>query len=199
MKNNTPPMKLRRDAWYSALPEEALWAIYDKAKRLPWQEVATWAAKEYNLPEAPRRTAYYDFVQRMSIEARATLVGSAARARRLAEALAQRYGGDADMADALKAYGAAIIEDTGDPEAAESFFRIAAKLSDAADKAARRRLAREERERAHKLAEERLKLDREKFEAAEKRLAAAAGTVQDSALTPEEQVKRMKEIFGIHG
>ena len=41
-----------------------------------------------------------------------------------------------------------------------------------------------------------LKLAREKFEAAEKRLETARGTVQDAKLTDAEKMRRMKELFG---
>lgn len=189
---------MRIDAWYSGLPEEALWEIYGKAKRLPWQTVAEWAAKQYDLPAAPKRSAYYKFRAEMAEREHADLIAAAARAKAHASELARRYGGDAQTADALRAYGSAVLQDTGDPGAAESFFRIADKLSESADRTARRRLAKEERARALKVAEDRLALDRAKFEAAEKRLAAAEGTVRDESLTPEQQVARMKEIFGIH-
>lgn len=42
-----------------------------------------------------------------------------------------------------------------------------------------------------------LALDREKFEAAERRLAAAKTAVADQKLTPAEREAKLKEIFGI--
>ena len=42
-----------------------------------------------------------------------------------------------------------------------------------------------------------LALSREKFEASERRLAAAKGAVADEKLTPAEREERLKEIFGL--
>ena len=51
--------------------------------------------------------------------------------------------------------------------------------------------------RAQATKEDQLRLAREKFEAAEKRLNAAKDAVNDTKLTPEERESRLKEIFGI--
>ena len=52
-------------------------------------------------------------------------------------------------------------------------------------------------ERAQQTKEDQLRLAREKFEAAEKRLNAAKDTVSNTKLTPEEREAKLKEIFGI--
>ena len=51
-------------------------------------------------------------------------------------------------------------------------------------------------ERAQATKEDLLKLAREKFEAAEKRLNAAKETANDTKLTNEQKLAKMKEIFG---
>ena len=51
--------------------------------------------------------------------------------------------------------------------------------------------------RAQATKEDQLRLAREKFEAAERRLNAAKDAVNDTKLTPEEREAKLKEIFGI--
>jgi hypothetical protein len=46
-------------------------------------------------------------------------------------------------------------------------------------------------------ADEQLKLDREKFEAAERRAAQAKEAISDKKLTDAERTARLKEIYGI--
>jgi len=45
--------------------------------------------------------------------------------------------------------------------------------------------------------EDALKLSREKFEAQERRLAAAQEVVADETMTPEQRIQKTKEIFGL--
>ncbi|MBR4938297.1 MAG: hypothetical protein IKZ22_05440, partial [Kiritimatiellae bacterium] len=52
------------------------------------------------------------------------------------------------------------------------------------------------RERAQETKDEQLKLAREKFEAAERRLAAVQGAVDDAKLTDADKLAKIKEIFG---
>ena len=51
--------------------------------------------------------------------------------------------------------------------------------------------------RAQQTKDEALRLQREKFEASERRLEAAKQVVTNEALTDEQRTAKMKEIFGL--
>ena len=82
---------------------------------------------------------------------------------------------------------------SGDPEKAARIVAAAVQIN-----AASLRLQ-EQRQNARrlKLQEEALALQREKFEAAEKRLDAAKAVLANDTLTPEEREARYREIFGM--
>ena len=67
----------------------------------------------------------------------------------------------------------------GDTAAADKLLRLAVAL------------------RRSALDAEKLRLDRDRFDAAERREAAARGALSDGKLTPQERESRLREIFGI--
>jgi hypothetical protein len=196
--------KVRQDAWGEDLPEEVRRELYaftkaptaeEKAAGRPWlrdffRDVAP--LLEARGIAAPSRAGWYRFLGRMREEESAARIISVETSKRIAQGI-QRADVDcrlaADMFTALSVDAAA----QGNGEAAKILGDAAAKYAAAALAAEKLSLDRA----AQKTKEDALALAREKFEAAEKREAAARATVQDEALSPEEQVARMKEIFGI--
>ena len=81
----------------------------------------------------------------------------------------------------------------GDAKTSALYANAAAKYRDAIRTAQELAL----RTRAQTVKEDELRLAREKFEAAERRLDAARGVAQDETLTDAERVAKIKGIFGI--
>ena len=99
---------------------------------------------------------------------------------------------DARTADAYLALANDAIL-SGDPDRAAKIVESAVKIN-----AASLRLA-EQRQQAERLDLQRqeLALRRERFEAAEKRLADATGVAADETLSETERLARIKTIFGL--
>ena len=99
---------------------------------------------------------------------------------------------DARTADAYLALANDAIL-SGDPDRAAKIVEAAVKIN-----AASLRLA-EQRQQAERLDLQRqeLALRRERFEAAEKRLADATGVAADETLSETERLARIKTIFGL--
>ncbi len=160
---------VRTDSWASSLTEEQSWQLYYKSRALRWNEAADWAVKEYGV-EAPSRTAFYAWLSHMRVMESAHRLEQAATAAAEAAALAKTKTSDDALIAAYKAMGAELALRTGSAGEAEKFVQMAGALAD-------RRLRAEElklKARAQETKDEQLKLAREKFEAAEKRLAAMA-------------------------
>ena len=178
--------KTRTDAWWAPLDEEARWEVYAKLCVLPWQGVSKWLRETRGLEAS--RSGLYRFASWMRPQQSARRLEQAVVARDEARGLAKAAGARKDVADAFMAMGAELALRTGDASEAVAWVKMSAQLVAAAQK-----------DREIELRAEAQRLDREKFEAAEKRLAAASETVADEKLPPEERIRRMKEIFGIHG
>ena len=183
--------KLRTDSWAANLTEEQAWALYYKARGLRWFEVTHWAMQEYGT-EPPSRTAFYAWLGRMRKEESAHRLEQAATAAAEAAALAKTKTSDDALIAAYKAMGAELALRTGSAKEAEKFIQMAATLADKRLKAAELKL----KDRAQQTKDETLRLAREKFEAAEKRLERVAEITRDLKLTPEDKLAKMKEIFG---
>ena len=175
--------KARSDSWWASLPEEEAWEIFEKRKRLPWHAVAKWLRESKGLDVSRRALERFEAWMRPQVASRR--VELAVLARNEARDLAAAAGAREDVANAFLAMASEIALRTEDPSAAGEWMRMFADVVKAAQKDAELKL------RGASQA-----LDREKFEAAEKREAAAKGTLADSALTDEDKVARMKEIFG---
>lgn len=188
--------KLRTDSWASSLTEEQAWALYYKARGLRWNEAADWAVKEFGV-DAPSRTAFYAWLGRMRKEESAHRLEQAATAAAEAAALAKTKTSDDALIAAYKAMGAELALRTGSAGEAGKFVQMAGALAD-------RRLRAEElklKARAQETKDETLRLAREKFEAAEKRLAAVqeavkAARANDGGLS-EEALAKIEQAVGM--
>lgn len=184
--------KLRTDSWASSLTEEQSWQLYYKSRALRWNEAAEWAVKEFGV-DAPSRTAFYAWLGRMRGEESAHRLEEAATAAAEAAALAKTQAKDDALIGAYKAMAAELALRTGSAKEAEKFVGMAATLADKRLKAAELKL----KSRAQETKDEQLKLAREKFEAAEKRLNAIQGAVEAPQLSDEERLAKIKGIFGM--
>lgn len=188
--------KLRTDSWAANLTEEQAWALYYKARGLRWNEAADWAVKEYGV-EAPSRTAFYAWLGRMRKEESAHRLEQAATAAAEAAALAKTKTSDDAQIAAYKAMATELALRTGSAKEAEKFIQMAATLADKRLKAAELKL----KDRAQQTKDETLRLAREKFEAAEKRLAAVqeavkAARANDGGLS-EEALAKIEQAVGM--
>ena len=184
--------KLRTDSWAAGLTEEQSWQLYYKSRALRWNEAADWAVKEFGV-DAPSRTAFYAWLGHMRAEESANRLEQAATAAAEAAALAKTQAKDDALIGAYKAMAAELALRTGSAKEAERFVSMAATLADKRLKAAELKL----KARAQETKDEQLKLAREKFEAAEKRLAAVQGAVDEPQLTDAERLAKIKSIFGM--
>ena len=176
---------VRTDSWASSLTEEQSWQLFYKARGAKWNEAADWAVKEFGV-DAPSRTAFYAWQKRMRAEESAHRLEQAATAAAEAAALAKKQAKDDALVGAFKAMAAELALRTGSAGEAGKFMRMALDLTDRQMK--RRDLGQKD---------EQLKLAREKFEAAEKRLSAVQGAVDAPQLTDAERVAKIKGIFGM--
>lgn len=185
--------KVRTDSWAAALSEEQSWALYSKAQRCQWQEAAAWAVKEFGLEKGPSRTAFYAWMTAMREEEHEHRMGQAAIAAAEAAALGGRCTKDEALIQALKAIATDVALTMGDAKSASAFVNSAMAIKD--------RLLKEQelalKSAAQSTKDEQLKLAREKFEAAEKRLNAVQGAVDAPQLTDAERVAKIKSIFGM--
>ena len=181
--------KTRSDAWGEDLADDVRWQIYESCRGLPWHEVGA------HLPDGactPSRAAWYRFLARMR---------KADAARRI-EKVAQSVAEAQDLADRHNIKAAVFVETlkslaidramTGNDKAATSLAAAAATIWSNAQRDAELSL----KLRAQETRDAQLALAREKFEAAEKRLAAASATVADPSLTAEEKLKELDRLFG---
>ena len=187
---------VRTDSWASSLTEEQSWQLYYKSRALRWNEAADWAVKEYGV-EAPSRTAFYAWLAHMRVMESAHRLEQAATAAAEAAALAKKTANDDALIGAYKAMAAELALRTGSAKEAEKFIQMAATLADKRLKAAELKL----KDRAQQTKDETLRLAREKFEAAERRLAAVQDAVKSAkasggGLTPET-LKKIEEAAGL--
>lgn len=184
-------MKKRRlDAWDAPLTEEQRWEAYEKSKGLSWTAFAAWLEAEYAL--SPGKNAIYDWLAYMRTQEASHRLERAIAARKELKGLSDAGALDAQTADAYMALANDAIL-SGDPEKAARIVEAAVKIN-----AASLRLA-EQRQNAERLRlqQRALDLQREKFEAAEKRLNAATEAAQDTTLTEAERLAKIKTIFGL--
>ena len=188
--------KLRTDSWAAGLTEEQSWQLYYKARGLKWNEAAQWAVKEFGV-ESPSRTAFYAWLGRMRSEESAHRLEQAATAAAEAAALARKTAKDEALIGAYKAMAAELALRTGSAKEAQRFVEMAATIADRRQKAEELSL----KARAQSTKDEQLKLAREKFEAAERRLNAVQEAVKSAkasggGLTPET-LKKIEEAAGL--
>jgi hypothetical protein len=189
--------KVRTDSWASSLSEEQSWALYSKARRCQWQEAAAWAVKEFGLEKGPSRTAFYAWMTAMREEEHEHRMGQAAIAAAEAAALGGRCTKDEALIQAFKALATDVALTTGDAKSASAFVNSAMAIKDRLQKEQELAL----KSAAQSTKDEQLKLAREKFEAAEKRLKAVQNAVKSAKATggglSEETLKKIEEAAGL--
>lgn len=182
--------KVRRDAWESGLSEEHREKLYAAIAPLDYREGCALAAAEpFSLPP-PSIAAYY----RANARARAAVARSRALASfdlaaRLAPEIrrhARKALCDDEIADTFASLAATAALEGAGGETVRGLADIAFKARGAALRA-----------RALRAGEGQLKLAREKFEAAERRLADVRGAVDAPQLSDAERVAKIKTIFGM--
>lgn len=186
--------KLRTDSWAAGLTEEQSWQLYYKARGLKWNEAAQWAVKEFGV-DAPSRTAFYAWLGRMRSEESAHRLEQAATAAAEAAALARKTAKDEALIGAYKAMAAELALRTGSAKEAQRFVEMAATIADRRQKAEELSL----KARAQSTKDEQLKLAREKFEAAEKRLervAEIADAARGGKVDPAKVADEIDRILG---
>ena len=184
--------KPRIDAWDAGLTDAQRWSVYDKLRTLPWYKVAEWAAAEFSLGAEPSRAAMYRFADRMRGQESARRIERALAARDEAGALVAARTDDAETIAAYKTLAQDLALD-GHAEEAMLYTRMALDIAAQATKAQEIAL----KAAAQETKDAQLKLAREKFEAAEQRLASVKDAVADAKLSPEEREAKLKEIFGL--
>ena len=187
--------KVRTDSWAAGLSEEQSWALYSKARRCQWQEAAAWAVKEFGLEKGPSRTAFYAWMTAMREEEHEHRMGQAAIAAAEAAALGGKCTKDEALIQAFKALATDVALTTGDAKTASAFVNSAMAIKD--------RLQKEQelaiKSAAQQTKDEQLKLDREKFEAAEKRLervAEIADAARGGKVDPAKVADEIDRILG---
>jgi hypothetical protein len=186
------PSKPRTDAWDAALTEAQRWEAYERFRQFTWRQVAAWLEEEHGIETS--KTALYRWAARMRKLESAHRIEQAVTAREEAGDLAAAAKqDDATLIEAYKTLGADIALRTGDAGAAAKFLKMALSLAEANRARAELSL----KERAQETKDKALRLAREKFESAERRLNAVQNAVADTRLSPAEREAKLKEIFGL--
>jgi hypothetical protein len=175
--------KARIDAWDATLTEAQRWQAYDLFRRSPWYAVAKWAEGEFKIQQ-PSRSSLYRWAERMRKDESAHRIEQSIQAREEVGALAGTTATDARLVDAYKSL-ATDLALKGNAQDAIRFTTMAIQIASQSTKQQELDL----KKRAQDTKDETLKLSREKFEAAEARLARTADTLKKlnstGALTPE--------------
>ena len=185
--------KPRTDSWYATLSEQQLWQLYSVAKRCQWFETVAHAQKEFGLKAKVSRSAYYRWLDWMRGEESERRLAQARIAALEAGELAKTVGLKDETAIAAYKSLAAEFALKSDAKTANRFMQMAMALRD-------RQLRSREvelKDAAQSTKDEQLKLAREKFEAAEKRLNAVQGAVDEPKLTDAQRIAKIKTIFGM--
>lgn len=173
-------MKARSDSWWAKLKPAERDEAYAACLGKPYGTGAAFLKDQFGVSPGSQ-AAYYRFFQAHADDYNAAAPVRAGIAQRYVKGLAEKAEiGDDEIIATLKADLAAAMMKPGDEKTAYRLAQTVVQL---------RRL---------QLDAERQRLDREKFEAAERRLAAASKTVADETLTDEERVAKVKNIFGIN-
>ena len=200
---------VRADSWAAPLTAAQMWAIYDYhynpdgGAAGKWDVTCEWAEKEFELPRKPGREAFYKWLRSM----RELAPAHRREVRETADEIAAEGAKSLTVTDdqiisfvKSRALDAATV--AKNPEEAERFLRMADSLIRAGQKDAELRMRRQELElkaAAQQTKDEQLKLAREKFEAAEKRLervAEIADAARGGKVDPEKVADEIDRILG---
>lgn len=195
--------KVRSDSWAGQLTLDEQAEIYESwiAFKGKWEDFADWIAKTYENARRPSRTSLYDWAgdndegepgpgKSAYLQVRSARIRSAGQ--QMVEWAKSR--GDVMTDDIAQGFLSLACEaqSTGSLKERSSLVGDYCNLVDRILKQKDLDL----KAKAQATKDDQLKLAREKFEAAEKRLNAAKDTANDTKLTNEEKLARMKEIFG---
>ena len=186
----------RSDSWYAGLTEEQLWEMYSTAKKFgsAWYKTIEWANAKWKLELKTSKTAYYRWKEWMYNQDSGTREHFAAlTARSVEEQAAAARILDKSLTEGIKSLAAQALFVADDPIKGKALAETFSKFATAALEAEKLKLA----AAAQSTKDEQLKLAREKFEAAEKRLNAVQGAVDAPQLTDAERVAKIKSIFGM--
>ena len=187
--------KPRTDSWYAMLSEEQLWQLYSVAKRCQWFETVAHAQKEFGLEAKVSRSAYYRWLDWMRGAESERRLAQARIAALEAGELAKTVGLKDETAIAAYKSLAAEFALKSDAKTANRFMQMAMALRD-------RQLRSREvdlKDAAQATKDEQLKLAREKFEAAEKRLervAEIADAARGGKVDPAKVADEIDRILG---
>lgn len=182
----------RSDAWGEDLGEEKRWEIYDALRVSRWPSDVCAGLEERGIA-IPSRAAWYRFLMRMRKADAGRRIERIAQSVAEAQAVADKSGIKAAVfVETLKtlAIDRAML---GDDKGSTAFAGAAASIWNCAQREKEIEL----KSRAQETKEDALRLAREKFEAAERREAAAKETVSDTRISDEERMAKLKEIYGI--
>ncbi len=168
--------KTRCDRWDAGLTDEQVWRAYDVFRR-GWQQFLAWAGKEMPFVKIPSRNSMYEWAADLRGKEAEHRLRQAGAARAEVGALAETAALDETLAAAYKSM-AATAALGGDKDTAVALTKMALGLA------------------AQQVEAEKLRLQREKFDAAEARLHAVESAVSDTALSPAEQAAKIKALFG---
>lgn len=174
--------KVRCDRWDAQLDDAQVWRAYDVFRRSKWAEFKAWAEQELAGVKIPSRNSMYEWHADLSEKEAAHRVKQSREARDEIGALAETAALDAELVAAYKSMGAkaALLGNKGE---AVALTKMALGLADLQVKA------------------ETVKLQREKFEAGERRLQAvrealSAPKAADGGLSAET-LKKIEEAAGL--
>lgn len=200
--------KVRSDAWEAQLPADTAKELYrltkpptadERKAGRPWlrdfdRDVLPYLSLQGIV--APSHATWFRFKHRMRMDEAAATIISVEASKRIAQGItASKINPQlaADMMTSLSVDEAAKPDGERNEKVMQIFAHAAAMFKTAEQR---------DRELALKAAaqqtkDEQLKLAREKFEAAEKRLNAVQGAVDAPQLTDAERVAKIKSIFGM--
>jgi len=188
----------RSDSWYAGLTEEQLWEMYSAAKSFgsAWYKTIEWANAKWKLELKTSKTAYYRWKDWMYDQDSGTRAHFAALAARSVEeqAAAARII-DKSLTEAIKTLTAQALFVADDPVKGKALAETFSKFATAALEAEKLKLA----AAAQQTKDEQLKLAREKWEAAEKRLervAEIADAARGGKVDPEKVADEIDRILG---
>jgi hypothetical protein len=191
-----PRPKARIDAWDAPLKEADRWNAYAKFQVSSWQDVSKWIGETFAI-RPPGRASLYRWARRMREMESAHRIEQAITARDEAGALAAAAcPDDPALIAAYKALAADLALRNGDAAAAAAFTKMALDIAAQQTKSAELAL----KSRAQGTKDETLRLARQKFEAAEARIAKIRDAVGEArnrgGLTPET-LKKIEEAAGL--
>ena len=188
----------RSDSWYAGLTEEQLWEMYSTAKKFgsAWYKTIEWANAKWKLELKTSKTAYYRWKEWMYDQDSGTREHFAALTSRSVEeqAAAARIL-DKSLTDGIKSLAAQALFVADDPVKGKALAETFSKFATAALEAEKLKLAAS----AQQTKDEQLKLAREKFEAAEKRLervAESADAARGGKVDPAKVADEIDRILG---